>query len=215
MIPEHPEELDREIMELLGNPSPLLIVLSGPSGVGKDAVMTCMKERELPLYYTVTATTRARRETEVYGKDYFFISMDEFQRLIAEDELLEWAVVYGDYKGIPKQQVRDALARGQDVILRIDVQGAATIRRLVPDSLLIFLAPPSMEELTRRLRQRRTESEEALQCRLQAARAEMATLSLFDYVVVNYHDHLDEAVDCIVSILQAEKMRVQRRQCVL
>lgn len=211
-MPEHPEELDQEIARVLGVPPPLLVVLSGPSGVGKDAVMARMKERGIAMHYTVTATTRARRPAEVHGRDYFFISKEEFQRLIAEDELLEWAIVYGDYKGIPKQQVRDAWSRGLDVLLRIDVQGAATVRKMAPESLLIFLAPPSMEELARRLRARRTESEEALQRRLQATREEIKTLGIFDYVVVNYQDRLDDTVDRIASILLVEKMRVHPRQ---
>lgn len=214
-MPDHLEELGEAIEALIGNPSPLLIVLSGPSGVGKDAVMGRMKEREVPLHYTVTATTRPRRPNEVHGRDYFFISMEAFQELIEEDELLEWALVYGDYKGIPKQQVRDALSRGEDVILRIDIQGAATVRQLAADALLIFLAPPSMEELRRRLRQRKTESEESLQRRLQAAREEMEALPAFDYVVVNYAGRLDEAVDDIVTILRAEKMRTHPREVVL
>jgi len=214
-MPEHPDALDHEIEEFVGVPPPLLVVLSGPSGVGKDAVMTRMKAREIPIHYTVTATTRSRRPAEVHGQDYFFISEAEFKRLIAEDDLLEWALVYGDYKGIPKQQVRDAMAQGQDVLLRIDVQGAATIRQLAPEAVLVFLAPPSMAELTRRLRQRRTESEEALQRRLKAARQEMATIDTFDYIVVNYEDRLDDAVDRIVAILWAEKMRVRPRKVTL
>jgi len=214
-VPEHPEELDEEIARLIGRPPPLLVVLSGPSGVGKDAVMGRMKERGIPLHYTVTATTRPRRPGEVHGRDYFFLSTDEFQRLIAQGELLEWALVYGDYKGIPKEQVRQALARNEDVIMRIDVQGAGTIRRLAPDALLIFLAPPSMDELARRLRQRRTESQEALERRLEAAREEMRALSIFDYLVVNYEGRLDETVDRILAILQAEKRRVHPRRVVL
>jgi len=214
-MPEHPTELDQEIAGVVGAPPPLLVVLSGPSGVGKDAVMGRMKERGLSMHYTVTATTRQRRPAEEHGRDYYFISEDEFQRLIAADELLEWALVYGDYKGIPKQPVRAAMAQGQDVLLRIDVQGAATVRRLAPEAVLIFLAPPSMDELTRRLRQRRTESEEALQRRIEAARQEMAALADFDYVVVNYEDRLDDAVDRIVSILWAEKMRVRPRRVAL
>ena len=214
-VPEHPEELDEEIARLIGRPPPLLVVLSGPSGVGKDAVMGRMKERGIPLHYTVTATTRPRRPGEVHGRDYYFLSTDEFQRLIAQGELLEWALVYGDYKGIPKEQVRQALARNEDVIMRIDVQGAGTIRRLAPDALLIFLAPPSMDELARRLRQRRTESQEALERRLEAAREEMRALSIFDYLVVNYEGRLDETVDRILAILQAEKRRVHPRRVVL
>jgi guanylate kinase len=209
---ECPGTLDEEIARWLGNPPPLLIVLSGPSGVGKDATMARMKERGIPLHYTVTATTRPPRPSEVNGKDYYFVSVAEFQRLIEQGELLEWALVYGDYKGIPREQVRQALAEGKDVILRIDVQGAATVRKLAPDALLIFLAPPSMVDLAARLRQRRTESEQALQRRLEAARREMDALPLFDYVVVNYQGCLDETVDAILTILRAEKMRVHPRR---
>ncbi|MGC8873381.1 MAG: guanylate kinase [Chloroflexia bacterium] len=201
-----------EIRTWLGKPPPLLVVLSGPSGVGKDATMTRMKERGIPLHYTVTATTRPPRPTEVHGRDYYFVSVEEFRRMIDEGELLEWALVYGDYKGIPRRQVRDALAQGKDVILRIDVQGAATVRKLAPEALLIFLAPPSMADLAARLRQRRTESEEALQRRLDAARREMDALPMFDYVVVNYQGCLDDTVDAILTILRAEKMRVHPRR---
>lgn len=214
-LPEHPEELDEEISRLIGRPPPLLVVLSGPSGVGKDAVMTRMKERGISMHYTVTATTRPRRPTEVHGRDYFFLSTEEFQHLITQGELLEWALVYGDYKGIPKQQVREALARNEDVMMRIDVQGARTIRRLAPEALLIFLAPPSMDELARRLRQRRTEGEEELERRLEAARKEMEAFSIFDYLVVNYEGRLDETVDRILAILRAEKMRVRPRRVTL
>ncbi len=209
---ECPGTTDAEIAAWLGSPPPLLIVLSGPSGVGKDATMARMKERGIPLHYTVTATTRPPRPTEVHGKDYYFVSVEEFQRMIDEGELLEWALVYGDYKGIPRQQVREALAQGKDVILRIDVQGAATVRKLAPEALLIFLAPPSMADLATRLRQRRTESEEALQRRLQAARKEMEALPMFDYVVVNHQGCLDDTVDAIMTILRAEKMRVHPRR---
>ena len=110
-------------------PQPLLIVISGPSGAGKDTVMQRMKERGLPFHFVVTATTRPKRDNEEHGRDYLFISTEEFARMIDEDELIEHAIVYGDYKGIPKQQVREALASGMDVVMRLDVQGAETVRR--------------------------------------------------------------------------------------
>ncbi len=206
------EMLDGQMRAWLGVPPPLLVVLSGPSGVGKDAVMARMKERGVAMHYTVTATTRPRRPNEVDGQDYYFLSTPEFQRLIAEDELLEWALVYGDYKGVPKQQVREALQAGRDVVMRIDVQGAATVRRLAPEALLIFLSPPSIEALAARLFRRRTESAEDLQRRLAAAREEMQSLPLFDYVVVNHEGALDTTVDRVLAILQVEKMRVRPRQ---
>ena len=142
----------------LYNPKPLLIVLSGPSGAGKDTVLDRMKERNLPFHFVVTATTREKRPNEVEGKDYFFVSFDEFARMIEADELLEYAIVYNDYKGIPKQQVRDALASGMDVVMRIDVQGAATIRKIVPEALLIFLTTESEAALVQRLQARKTET---------------------------------------------------------
>jgi len=196
-------------------PEPKLVVISGPSGAGKDATLTRMKALGYPFHFVVTATTRPRREHEVHGVDYFFVSEEEFKRLIANDELLEYALVYGDYKGIPKSQVREALASGQDVIMRLDVQGAATIRRLVPEAILIFLTAASEEELIRRLRERKTESPEALEQRIATAREEMKRLGEFDYVVINSDCHLDETVRRIVAIIEAEKCRVQQRRVTL
>ena len=152
---------------------PLLIVISGPSGAGKDTILQRMKERELPFHFVVTATTRPRRENEIDGRDYFFVSKDEFARMIDEDELIEYAIVYGDYKGIPKQQVRDALASGKDVIMRIDVQGAETVRKLAPEAVLIFITVDSEEELLTRLRERKTETADALKLRMATARKEL------------------------------------------
>ena len=137
------------------DPQPLLIVISGPSGAGKDTVMQCMKERGMPFHFVVTATTRPRRSNEINGKDYFFVGKEEFARMIEEDELIEYAVVYGDYKGIPKQQVREALSTGKDVLMRVDVQGAETVRKLVPNAILIFMTVDNEQELERRLRERR------------------------------------------------------------
>lgn len=192
--------------------SPLLIVISGPSGVGKDAVVRRMKERGVDFHFVITATSRSPRAEEQHGVDYFFVSEAEFGELIARDELLEHAVVYGQYKGIPKQQVRDALASGKDVVMRLDVQGAATVKRLVPDAVLIFLSAASEEELVSRLRLRQTESPEQLQQRIETARREMACLDVFDYVVVNADSALDMAVDRILAIIQAEHSRVHPRK---
>ena len=194
---------------------PLLVVISGPSGVGKDAVRKRMQERGCPFHFVVTATDRPQRPGEVHGKDYFFVSTAEFDRMLAEDELLEHTMVYGQHKGVPKAHVRQALASGQDVLMRVDVQGAATIRRLVPDAVLIFLMPSSEEELVHRLRRRRTESPEALQMRIALAREELKWLPEFDYVVVNRESRLDDTVDQIMAIITAEKCRVQPRKIVL
>jgi len=196
----------------LYHPQPLLIVLSGPSGVGKDTVLQRMKERELPFHFVVTATTRPKRENEEQGKDYLFVSKDEFARMIEANELLEYAIVYNDYKGIPKQQVREALATGKDVIMRIDVQGAATVRKLAPEALLIFLTTTSEEEMVNRLKARKSENSEGLALRIATARQELKRIEEFDYVVVNSDFHLDETVDTLVAIIQAEHHRVRPRK---
>jgi guanylate kinase len=194
---------------------PLLIVISGPAGVGKDTVIERMKERQLPFHFVVTATTRPPRAGEVHGVDYFFLSSDEFAEMIEKDELLEYAIVYNDYKGIPKEQVRRALHSGKDVVMRIDVQGAATIREKFPESLLIFLTTSSEEELVNRLRARKSETPEGLNLRIAMARQELKRVYEFDYVVVNHDDRLDEAVDVIQSIITAEHHRTRPRKAIM
>lgn len=190
---------------------PLLIVISGPAGAGKDALLGRLKERGCPFHFVVTATDRAPRPGEVNGVDYFFVTTDEFVEMIEQGELLEHAIVYGQHKGIPKQQVREAMASGQDVIMRIDVQGAATIRRLEPDAVLIFLTASSEEELEGRLRGRGGDSEEQVQRRLATAREEMKRLPEFDYVVLNRDGELDQAVDDVLAIVRAEHCRAEPR----
>ncbi|HSK67292.1 MAG TPA: guanylate kinase [Anaerolineales bacterium] len=194
------------------HPQPLLIVISGPSGAGKDTVMQRMKERGLPFHFVVTATTRPRRNNEVHGKDYFFVSKEEFARMIDEDELIEHAMVYGDYKGIPKQQVREALATGKDVVMRIDVQGAETVRKLAPAALMIFIATENEQDLIRRLTTRKTETVDSLALRIATARKELNRVEAFDYVIVNREFHLDETVDTIRAIIDAEHHRVKPRK---
>ncbi len=198
-----------------GQRYPLLIVISGPSGVGKDTVLESMRRRRLPFHFVVTATSRPQRPGEVDGEDYFFVSREQFEAMIEHCELIEHALVYNQYKGIPKQQVQDALASGQDVIMRIDVQGAATVRRLYPEALLIFLTTRSEEELVGRLRSRETETPESLRLRLTTARQEFEQLGLFDYLVVNADGQLDEAVDTISAIIQAEHHRTCPRRVTL
>ncbi|MBI5955265.1 MAG: guanylate kinase [Chloroflexi bacterium] len=193
-------------------PNPLLIVISGPSGVGKDSVVQRMKERGFPFHFVVTATTRGRRENEVHGRDYWFVSKDEFARMIEENELIEYAIVYGDYKGIPKTQVREALASGQDVVMRLDVQGAETVRKLAPEALLIFITCESEDELERRLRERKTESADSLALRIATARKELQRIEAFDYVVVNHDFQLDDTVEKVRAIISAEHLRVQQRK---
>jgi guanylate kinase len=192
--------------------NPLLVVISGPSAAGKDATVKRMEELGYPFHFVVTATTRPRRPTEVDGVDYHFVSEREFGKMLEKDELLEHAIVYGQHKGIPKKQVREALASGKDVIMRIDVQGAATIRHLVPEAVFIFLTASSEEELIRRLKKRKTETPEGLKKRIATAGEEMKRLDEFDYVVVNRDNHLDETVKTIAAIITAEKCKVKQRK---
>ena len=192
--------------------NPLLIIISGPSGVGKDTVLQCMKERGLPFHFVVTATTRPMRPDEIHGRDYWFVSKDEFARMIEEDELIEYAIVYGDYKGIPKQQVREALTSGKDVVLRIDVQGAETIRKLASEALLVFLTTESEDELVRRLETRKTENTEELKLRIATARKELQRIGAFDYVIINHDFCLDDTVGSIRAIIDAEHHRVNPRK---
>jgi guanylate kinase len=194
------------------HPQPLLIVISGPSGAGKDTVMQRMKERGLPFHFVVTATTRPKRANEVHGRDYWFVSKEEFARMINEDELIEHAIVYGDYKGIPKQQVREALETGMDVIMRIDVQGAETVHKMAPDALMIFLTTDNEAELVQRLETRKTETVDSLAIRIATARKELKRVDAFDYVIVNRDFRLDETVDVIRAIIDAEHHRVKPRK---
>jgi len=191
---------------------PLLVVISGPSGVGKDAVLERMRASDAPYHFAVTATARPKRDNEIEGVDYLFVSRDEFQCMIRNDELLEWAEVYGNLYGVPKSPVREALARGQDVILKIDVQGGDNIRRLVPGAVYVFLAPPDMRELERRLTQRRTESSETLKVRMETAAREMKEAEKYDHVVVNRTGRLDEAVEEINAIIRHERARAGRER---
>jgi guanylate kinase len=195
--------------------SPLLVVISGPSGVGKDSIVYRLKEREYPFHFVVTATDRPPRPHEVHGRDYYFYTTAEFERMIAEGELLEHAWVYGQHKGIPKAHVRQALGSGQDVVMRVDVQGAETVKALVPEAITVFVTCESEAELVSRLRQRRTESEEALQCRVATAREEMLRIPDFDYVVVNRHNALDDAVDDVLAIMRTEHCRSVPRKITL
>jgi len=191
---------------------PLLIVISGPSGVGKDSLVQRLEQRGCPFYFVVTATDRPPRPSEVEGEDYFFVCTETFERMIEENELLEYAEVYGQYKGVPKQQVREAMASGKDVVMRLDVQGAATIREIVPEAVLIFLTASTEGELEERLRNRGDDSLEQVERRIAKAREEMKRLPEFDYVVVNRDEALNEAVDDVLSIICAEHCRVDHRE---
>jgi guanylate kinase len=187
---------------------PILLVISGPSGVGKDAVMAGLRQALSQAQYVTTVTTRPPRPGERDGVDYRFLSDEEYDRVVAEDGFLERASVYSHRYGVPRGEVRQALERRQDVMVRVDVQGAATIKRLRPDAVLVFLAPESDDELERRLRERATDDGADLRLRRDTAAREMAQRDAFDYVVVNAEGRLDEAVARIVAIFEVEKRRV-------
>jgi guanylate kinase len=191
---------------------PLLIVLSGPSGAGKDAVLTRIRELNYPLKYITTVTTRPQRATERDNIDYHFISTKKFQKMIENNELLEWANVYGNWYGVPKKPVKQALHKGQDTIVKVDIQGATTIKKILPQAVFIFLTPPSTEELRLRLKQRHTESSFDLALRTKTAEEEIKQLSLFDYVVFSRQNEIDRAVADIEAIITAEKCRVTPRK---
>ena len=159
---------------------PMLVVLSGPSGVGKDTLLEKLKKRGYDFAFIVTMTTRPIRPNEVDGRDYLFVSKDEFAQLMIKDELLEHSIVYGNYKGIPKAQVRQAFESSKDVIMRIDVQGAAKIRKLVPNAVTIFISAESEDALTERLIERKTENADSLKIRIATAREEMKRMKEFD-----------------------------------
>ena len=192
-------------------PPPLLVVLSGPSGVGKDAALTELKKLDRPWHFAVTATTRPQRPGEREGIDYIFLDNDTFLKMKERDEFLECAQVYGRWYGVPRSQVRQGLHDGRDVILKIDVQGAATIRRLAPEAVCIFLVPGSFDELPRRLARRMTESSPDMDLRLAVAREELARAEEFEYRVVNRDDSLDHAIAEIDAIVTAEKCRMVPR----
>jgi len=192
-------------------PTGLFFVLSGSSGAGKDAVLNRMRELGYPFHYVVTVTTRPRRAAEKDGIDYYFTSESRFQEMVRQGELLEWAQVYGNYYGVPKQQVRQALEEGKDAIVRVDVQGAATIRNAVPQAVLIFLTTASVEDYEERLRQRKTESDTELKLRIDSIGEETKSLLIFDYIVMNRQGQLDTAVSDIALIITAEKRRTNPR----
>ena len=193
----------------------LLIVLSGPSGTGKDAVLSQMKESGYPLEYIVTVTTRPKRAKEKNNIDYHFVSTEKFRGMIKNNELLEWANVYDNWYGVPKQPIKQALDKRQDIIVKVDTQGAATIKKILPQSVFIFLMPPSTEELTLRLKQRHTESSFDLALRLKTAEEEIKQLPLFDYVVYNQRDDIDRTISDIKAIITTEKRRITPREIAL
>ena len=191
---------------------PLLIVLSGPSGVGKDAALNALKLLDRPWHFVVTATTRPRRPGEQDGIDYIFLETAAFLEMKEQDELLECAQVYGNWYGVPRSQVSQGLKDGKDVILKVDVQGADTVRKLAPEALFIFMIPGSFDELRDRLTQRMTERPSEIDLRLSIAWSELGRVAEYDYRVVNRNEQLDQAIAEIDAIVTAEKCRVGPRK---
>ena len=190
-----------------------LIVVSGPSGTGKGTVCSALLSAPPEIAYSISATTRSPREGERHGVNYYFLTKPVFETMISEGELLEWATVYGNYYGTPLQPIKEKLAAGQDILLEIDTQGALKVQERFPDGVFIFLLPPSLMELERRIRGRGTEDEASLACRLQAAQKEIGVAQQYHYVVVN--DEVKTAVAKIVAILTAEHCRVEGNQDLL
>ncbi len=198
-------QIDRE------NSRNLVIVISGPSGVGKDTTIARIKQSGVKFHHVTTVTTRDKRREETDGSDYFFISKDEFKERIGKDEFLEYAEVYGNYYGVPKSQVRQGLNGNIDVLIKVDVQGAITLKKKIPDAVFIFLLPPSAEDLHQRIRERKADKEKDVGLRMRMLTEELKSLSIFDYAVVNHNNDLDETVTTVKAIITAEKCRVKKR----
>ncbi|SUZ74814.1 uncharacterized protein METZ01_LOCUS27668, partial [marine metagenome] len=189
---------------------PLLVVLSGPSGVGKDAALNELRKLDRPWHFVVTATTRTIRSGETDGVDYIFLDEPTFLEMKDRNDFVECAQVYGRWYGVPRSQVTSGLEAGKDVILKIDVQGAATVRKIAPAALFIFMVPGSFEELQDRLAQRMTESTPEMELRLKAASDELRQAAHFDCQVVNSKNNLRQAVSDIDATISAEKQRTGR-----
>lgn len=206
---------DGFISDLRARVRPRLFVISGPSGVGKDAVIERLRDKFPDIHIAVTATTRARRPGEIDGIHYYFTEAGAFSERIANGEFLESASVYGNHYGTPGLPVRNALARGQDVIVKVDVQGAAAIQALAPNACFIFISPESMTELLRRLRSRKTDDPEALMNRFRAASCELLEANLFQYIVFNEVDKIDATLEQLAAIITAERLRTGQPEITL
>ena len=193
-------------------PRPVILILSGPSGVGKDSALDALEELGVDFHRVVTATSRAPRPNEAEGQDYHFVDLQRFADMIENDELLEYARVYGDYKGVPKSEIVEPLRQGRDVIMRVDVQGAETMSRKLPGAITIFLTTASEEEMVARLRERKTDSEAQISIRVAYARKELADLPKFKYAIVNRHDRLEETARTLRAIVTAERARTDYKQ---
>ncbi len=210
-------EMERQMSQQQGTSPPstrqgLLFVLSAPSGTGKDTVINTARAQGMDLFVVPSITTRQPRPGESEGSPYNFVSKEAFEELVGKDELLEFANVHGNWYGQPRQPIRDNLRAGRDVLLKIDVKGAATVRKKVPQAIFIFLVPESLEELANRLVKRNTETKEELQRRLEDARSELAERDLYEYVITNRQGHAAEAAEQLRAIITAERSRVHPRQ---
>ncbi len=216
MIPVTSDHLGEDADDLIGDlralRRPRVFIISGPSGVGKDSVIEQLRGRLPEAFFAVTATTRDRRPGEMDGVHYFFLTEKDFRDRLAEGEFLESASVYGNLYGVPKGPVRAALARGQDVFIKVDVQGAGEIRRVIPAAISIFMAPESASTLLQRLKHRKTDDPAELIARFSTATRELAAASSFDYVIFNHQDQLDDALDDILAVVKAEMSRTDQSE---
>lgn len=204
------QEGDKFIHGLRTRRRPRVFIISGPSGVGKDSVIDRLRELESDTHFAVTATTRPQRDREIDGSHYFFLAQQEFENWVADGEFLEFATVYGQRYGVPRSPVRAAIQRGQDVIIKIDVQGAAAIRALIPESVGIFIAPESMDSLYLRLSARKTDDPIVLARRFEEARHELLRAHEFDYIVFNETNGLLRAVEDISAIIRAVRSEIRQ-----
>ena len=193
-------------------PRPVVIILSGPSGVGKDSALDALEKLGVTFHRVVTATTRPPRPGEVDGVDYHFVSMTRFAEMIENDELIEYALVYGDYKGVPKSEIIEPLKSGVDVVMRVDVQGAETMSKKLPGAVTVFLTAPTEAELIKRLKDRKTDPDEQIAIRIAYARKELEMLPKFQYAVVNRHDRLEETARVLWAILTATRARTDYKR---
>jgi len=182
-----------------------VFVISGPSGSGKTSILRAIKKKFLYIYYSVSATTRKRRKNERDGKDYIFLSQEEFNQWIKKGSFVEYARVFNDYYGTPKAPIIGAIDKGKDVLIDVDVKGAENIKKVYPEAIMIFILPPGLYEIKRRLERRKTEGKKTINLRLEVAKRELKYLPLYGYIVLN--DDLKNAVNDMISIIEFEKNR--------
>ncbi len=189
-------------------PQGVLLVVSGPSGAGKGTICSMLRKQLPNLGYSVSVTTRQPRTGEIDGVNYFFKTVDEVKEMIAKDELLEYAEVYGNYYGTPREYVMEQLKAGKDVLLEIDIQGALQVKKRFPEGVFVFIVPPSLDELSARIYKRGTDSEDVIKRRLASAASELTYAAEYDYIIVN--DIAEKAADKVLTIMEAERYRVAR-----